>query len=128
MVTADTADTTSPGPAGLAGDQLIAAAEPHAAALICAVRDRDRLGAARVLRPLGRGYLYAVAILLAAGYPDDRALPDLLAEREAADERAVRACHAAHERGDVCPVVAAGERAYQRDRARRRHAQRTGDR
>lgn len=117
---------TAPVAVNPASEQLIAAAEPHAAALICAVRDRDRLGVARVLRQLDRQELYALAVLLAAGHPDDRPLPELLAEREAVDERAVRACHAACKRGDVCSVVAAGERAHQRHKARRRYAGQRG--
>lgn len=117
---------TAPIAVNPAGEQLVADAEPHAAALICAVRDRDRLGVAQTLRRLDRQDLYALAVLLAAGYPDDRPLPELLAEREAADERAVRACHAAAKRGDICPVVAAGERAHQRYKDRRRYAARRG--
>jgi len=101
-----------------AGDDLIAGAEPHAAALICAVRDRDRDDIAEVLGPLDRRQLYALAVLLAAAYPDTRSLPELLAERDAVDEAALREAHSAYNRGVRTPYAVEGERAYKR-RAKR---------
>lgn len=96
------------------GEDLIAAAELHAAALVCAVIDDDRQAVADALDRLGRQELYALAVLLAALIPDDQPIRRRLEEREL-----LRELHAAYNRGDRSPEVKEGERTYQRLKKRR---------
>lgn len=107
---------------------------PTAAALICAVHDRDIDTVHTMLRKLTGNDLRSIAVLLADMVPDDRRPTELLdrtprdsqgvpLRREDWTEQELREAHTAWtSRRERTPWAEVGEREYQRRRGARRKA------
>lgn len=111
---------------------------PTAAALICAVHDRDAEAVHTLLGALDPDSMRSVIVLLADMVPDDKTPTQLLPERgpeaiprdthgvplrrEDWTTQELRAAHAAHTRRELTPWSITGEREYHRRAKARRDA------
>lgn len=122
------------------GERLAVAAVKRAQRLACTVRDDGAYEVARITDRLTRDELVALCVALAAMVPVDQTAKELLAwlnkpkpKRQLPEghrfplmnwsETSRRMAHAAYHRGRRDQWAVEGERAYQRERGRRRRAQ-----